>query len=274
LTVVNEGPDVARNVLVEKGGLPLVRFLSSTASQGDCTTPGDCHVGDIAPGESVTVTHQVTAWGYHDTGRSTVSFAARTETPDRHIFNDYVSLEYTAIQSPNHPPITLDDSYFVAEDNVLAISTPGLLANDIDPDGDELAVTFDAAENGTVTPGAKSGAFTYRPDSDFSGTDSFTYTVDDGRGGRAWATVTITVRSAEELRSDLVDAVQALDELTVGRRRALLVTLRPFGTVEQRLRRLDRFEQRLSRYVQRGLIDVKTAIDLLEDVAALRLAIQ
>jgi hypothetical protein len=174
----------------------------------------------------------------------------------------------------NTPPVAGDDAYAVAEDNVLTASAPGVLANDTDPDGDEIAVTFGAAANGTLTPGAKPGAFTYRPDRDFSGVDSFTYTIDDGRGGTAQATVTITVRSAEELRSALVDDVRALDQLTIGRRRALEVTLRPFGTVEQRLRRLDRFERRLSRYVQRGLVDEKTAIALLEDVAALRLAIQ
>ncbi|MEL6600506.1 MAG: cadherin-like domain-containing protein, partial [Pseudomonadota bacterium] len=67
-----------------------------------------------------------------------------------------------------------------------------LTANDTDADGDTLTVTsVSAAGNGTVT--LEDGNVTYIPELDFEGPDSFTYTVDDGYGGTAEATVTVNV---------------------------------------------------------------------------------
>jgi hypothetical protein len=37
------------------------------------------------------------------------------------------------------------------------------------------------------------GTLTYTPNSSFKGTDSFDYTISDGRGGEATATVIITL---------------------------------------------------------------------------------
>ncbi len=42
------------------------------------------------------------------------------------------------------------------------------------------------------------GTVTYTPDPDFSGTDSFTYTITDGRGGADTASVTITVIEVDD----------------------------------------------------------------------------
>jgi autotransporter-associated beta strand protein len=81
------------------------------------------------------------------------------------------------------------------------LATPvsgNVLTNDTDPAGanDPLIVTgFSQPANGTVVVAAD-GNFTYRPDSTFSGTDTFTYAISDGDGGSATATVTITVGSA------------------------------------------------------------------------------
>jgi autotransporter-associated beta strand protein/VCBS repeat-containing protein len=73
-----------------------------------------------------------------------------------------------------------------------------VLANDTDPAGtnDPLTVIGNTnPANGTVTIAA-SGSFTYQPNSTFSGTDYFTYTISDGDGGTSSATVTITVSAA------------------------------------------------------------------------------
>ncbi|WP_010245951.1 Ig-like domain-containing protein, partial [Acetivibrio cellulolyticus] len=62
-----------------------------------------------------------------------------------------------------------------------------------DVDGDTLTYTkaTDPA-NGTVTVAAD-GKWTYTPNKDYNGTDSFTVEVSDGKGGTAISTVTITV---------------------------------------------------------------------------------
>ena len=65
-------------------------------------------------------------------------------------------------------------------------------AADHDPDGDPLAVTLASdVTNGTLTLNAN-GSFSYTPDADFAGSDSFTYQVSDGKGGIDLATVTLT----------------------------------------------------------------------------------
>jgi YD repeat-containing protein len=69
-----------------------------------------------------------------------------------------------------------------------------VLANDSDPNEDPLNVsTFTQPDHGTV--GFTNDVATYMPNAGFSGTDSFTYTVSDGQGGTASATVTVVVNS-------------------------------------------------------------------------------
>lgn len=95
----------------------------------------------------------------------------------------------------NTPPTAQDDTAETSEDVVVAID---VLANDSDPDGDTLAVANDAeAGNGTVEVGAD-GLLTYTPDPDFNGIDTLTYTIDDGRGGRETASVSVTVNAVND----------------------------------------------------------------------------
>jgi VCBS repeat-containing protein len=87
-----------------------------------------------------------------------------------------------------------DPDYTVGAGGLLTVdATTGVLANDDDPDGDDLTVT-NATEmlNGdlTLTP---DGSFTYTPDDGFTGPDTFTYQASDGQDVSNTATVTITV---------------------------------------------------------------------------------
>ena len=62
------------------------------------------------------------------------------------------------------------------------VSTPadGVLANDSDPEGDALrAVREEDVEHGLLSLDAD-GTFTYTPDDNYFGTDSFSYRVGDG----------------------------------------------------------------------------------------------
>ena len=72
------------------------------------------------------------------------------------------------------------------------LHTIDVLANDSDPDLDALAVT--AITQGTHGVVANNGtSVPYTPDANFVGTDTFTYTIDDGHAHTDPATVTITV---------------------------------------------------------------------------------
>ena len=93
------------------------------------------------------------------------------------------------------PPVANDDSYSVTAGTSLAVSAAnGLLTNDTDPMGEPLSVaTFTQPADGSVTV-YQDGSFTYQPISDFTGNDSFTYTIlDTGTGVGSTATVHIAV---------------------------------------------------------------------------------
>lgn len=90
---------------------------------------------------------------------------------------------------PNQPPKAVDDSLVASEDTAASMN---VLANDSDPDGDPISLV--GATNGSHgTVNCVSGVCTYTPAPDFTGDDSFTYTISDGRGASAVGTVDVTV---------------------------------------------------------------------------------
>jgi hypothetical protein len=100
-----------------------------------------------------------------------------------------------AFESPvaDQPPTAVDDSFATNENTLLNVGAPGLLGNDSDPDGDTLsAVLVSDVGNGTLTLGPD-GSFSYVPQPNFLGTDTFTYQVTDGQVISNIATVTIEV---------------------------------------------------------------------------------
>ncbi len=93
----------------------------------------------------------------------------------------------------NTAPVAAGDSYNTANATALTVAAPGLLANDTDADGNALTCSVDIAPaNGTVSVGSN-GSFTYTPAASFTGVDTFTYRVYDGKAYSNAATVSITV---------------------------------------------------------------------------------
>ena len=102
----------------------------------------------------------------------------------------------TVTDAPSSP-VAGDDAYLTAMDTPLSIAAPGVLSNDADPDGDILTVQT-APISGPTTGAvslASDGSFTYTPAPGFTGTDLFTYRIDDGTGRTDDGTVEITVSS-------------------------------------------------------------------------------
>ncbi|HEY6172912.1 MAG TPA: Ig-like domain-containing protein, partial [Kofleriaceae bacterium] len=115
-----------------------------------------------------------------------------------------------SVRPVNDAPIAADDAASLDEDTSAAID---VVANDRDVDGDTLAVA-------SVTQPAHGAAaitglhvVTYTPAANFHGSDAFSYTIDDGHGGTASATVTLTVNPVNDPPVAVDDAAN-LDEDT------------------------------------------------------------
>jgi VCBS repeat-containing protein len=104
-----------------------------------------------------------------------------------------VSLTVNAV---NDAPVAKDDSATTDEDTAKDIA---VLANDTDVDNTNVQLSvssFTQAAHGTVTQNVD-GTLKYTPNLNYNGSDSFTYTVSDGHGGTATASVDLAVTAVD-----------------------------------------------------------------------------
>ncbi len=118
----------------------------------------------------------------------------------------------------NQPPVAVNDALGTSEDTILNGNV--LIANpttpDSDPNNDTLTVTqvngntASVGNSLTLTSGAlltlnANGTFNYNPNGQFeslavgaTASDSFTYTISDGKGGTSTATVNLTINGVND----------------------------------------------------------------------------
>ncbi|MFD2250844.1 VCBS repeat-containing protein [Pseudochelatococcus lubricantis] len=98
------------------------------------------------------------------------------------------------VSAPNSAPVASDDGHLDTEyGTALTIKASVLLANDTDADGDTLTIRSVTAGAGGTVALDDDGNVVFTPAEGFSGGATFTYTVTDGKGGTANATVTVQV---------------------------------------------------------------------------------
>ncbi len=103
-------------------------------------------------------------------------------------------IELSWTTEENEPPIAEDDAATTVVDDSVAID---VLANDRDPEDDDLRLSrLGEPAHGSVER-IEGDRVRYSPAEDFSGTDQFTYSVADGHGGTATATVAVTVKAPQ-----------------------------------------------------------------------------
>ncbi|HEX5617343.1 MAG TPA: Ig-like domain-containing protein, partial [Solirubrobacteraceae bacterium] len=178
------GPTLALNTEVgrhvEIGPFPAGRelvfgiFVRSTG-QTFLMGPGSRNPDGIAHAQVTQVAERVFDVGFED----------QLGGGDRD-YNDNV-FRFTGNLAPNQPPVANDRSLTTPEDTPLGVGLTGS-----DPEGGPL--TFAVATppaHGTLSGTAPS--LTYTPAANFTGTDSFTFTVTDADGAVDTGTVSITV---------------------------------------------------------------------------------
>ncbi len=102
----------------------------------------------------------------------------------------------TIVVAPaNRPPSAIDD-YVQTQEDVSVVFD--VLANDSDPDGDPIEVlALGSVDRGAVAA-LGGGRVRYAPPLEWSGLARLTYTIGDGQGGEAAATVWLTVHAVND----------------------------------------------------------------------------
>ncbi len=120
--------------------------------------------------------------------------------------------------------VVLNEAPQAQDDSIQINHNPGsvvipVLDNDSDPENANLSIVdVSQPANGTVINNGNS--LTYTPASDFVGTDTFAYTIDDGYGGQSTATVTVVLINQAPLALDdgpyvfMANTPQVLDVLS------------------------------------------------------------
>ena len=97
------------------------------------------------------------------------------------------------VTAVNDTPVANNDSYTMSQGDVLGVAAAGVLANDTDVENHALTATkLTNPSHGTISFSAN-GGFTYTPDTNFYGVDSFTYRASDGSSNSTPATVILSV---------------------------------------------------------------------------------
>ncbi len=183
-TNVNSTTDTTKPIITLVGANPQNITIGTTYTELGATASDNID-GDITA--NITITGNVNtniAGDYAITYN--VSDAAGNNA-------DPVIRAVTVSAVANQNPIAVDDTFTVVENS--SNNPLDVLGNDSDPDGNTLSILSTTNPlNGTVTiVGGGNDALLYTPGPNFTGTDQFEYTINDGNGGTTSATVTITV---------------------------------------------------------------------------------
>jgi hypothetical protein len=186
------------------------------------TTNEDTAVEITLTGSDIDEDSLTFSTGEATNGTVSLDGAVATYTPNAN-FNGTDSFTYTAndgttdsaeatitvtVSAVNDIPTVADVAVSTTEDTAVEITLTG---SDIDEDS--LTFSIGEATNGTVS--LDGAVATYTPNANFNGTDSFTYTANDGTTDSAEATITVTVSAVNDLPTVADVAVSTTEDTAV-----------------------------------------------------------
>ena len=199
--VTNGGPDPASAVKVVDTLPAGVTFLSASGTDWNCANASGtvtCQrtAGNLDPGVAPSITLQVTA----PVGPTTLTNSATVSSPNDNTPGNNTAIATTTVKGPNEAPTATAQSVSTNEDTAKTITLSGT-------DQDDNSLTFAIGTSPTKGTLGPIGAVTctgtapktctadvvYTPNSNFSGSDSFTFTANDGTETSPPATVSIVV---------------------------------------------------------------------------------
>ena len=181
---------VASNLSVSTDeDVPLAGSLSGSDVDGDVVT--FAVVGQSANGDVSLVDGEYTYTPDADyNGSDSFTYTASDGT----LTSDPATVSITVTAANDAPVIDQAGplAASVDEDDATGVDVTPVTASDVDS-GDTLTWSASEPDHGTVTGGGPAGEFTYVPDADFDGSESFTITVSDGHGGEDTIDVAVTI---------------------------------------------------------------------------------
>lgn len=190
LPVTNHPPVAATDAVTVTSGQSVADTLNALDSDGNAlsysivTNPGK---------GQVTITNAATgAFTYTPNAGATGSDSFTFKANDSQADSNTATVTVT-IQRANQTPVATNGTL-----NVTGSTAATSTLNATDADGDALTYAIlSNGSKGTVSlTSASNGVFRYTPNSGASGTDSFTFRVNDGTANSNTATVVVTIASA------------------------------------------------------------------------------
>ncbi len=200
VNAINDAPDAVNDTAEtdEDVAVKIDVLANDTDIDGDVLTI----TGASAPGHGTavvnsdgTITYTPEAnWFGTDTFTYEITDAQqqverRLQVEGEQIHTDTATV--TVIVKPvNDAPVAVDDDATTAEDTAVKIS---VLANDSDIDEDVISVISATIPVHGIAVVNADGTITYTPNANWNGSDTFEYTISDGKGGTDTAMVTVKV---------------------------------------------------------------------------------
>lgn len=201
LTVTQNTSNNLLDVLLNDDDAPDVGETLTVTAVGTLSSGGSA---TVAPdGKTIRYTPRV---GF--SGNETFTYTIR----DGHGGQDTATVTVNVLGS-NAPPNAVNDTFTVTEDSTPAVAANvfDVLANDTTSDTGEtlsLVTGFNFAPSNGGSIRIANGKLEYTPAANFFGTETFTYQINDGRGGLDTATVTVTVTGTNDPPTAAADAVR------------------------------------------------------------------
>lgn len=192
ISAINDAPDASSGTLVTDEDTNTSSVLPATDVEGDTLTFSIVSNGTLGV---ATITDAVTgAYSYapnaNANGTDTFTFKANDGVLDSNIATVTVT-----INAVNDAPVSSDGTLITNEDTA---GSGTLSATDVDGDGLALSVVTNGTLGVATITDAVTGAYSYVPNADANGTDTFTFKANDGTVDSNTATITVTVSAVND----------------------------------------------------------------------------
>lgn len=219
---VNDTPDAVNDTfnVNEDSTSNLLDVLGNDLIAPDQNDPNEAlrvtAVGTSAHGGTVTKsssgTHVLYTPAANFTGVDTFTYTVGDRSGSNSLADTATAT--VTVSAVNDPPIAGNDSVTVVEDS--DTTEINVLTNDNTAGDPNETVSLQSVtqgnQGGTVTLVASTQRVQYKPKANFTGTETFTYTINDGNGGTAIGTVTATVTNVNDPPTAVNDSITVVKE--------------------------------------------------------------